>query len=298
MSDYKPQQIEPKWQEHWQKTKIYQTDLDGPGKKYYAFAMFNYPSGSGIHIGHAKNFVIPDVLIRRRRQKGDNVYSAVGFDSFGLPAENYAIKTGTHPRQTTDKSIANYRQQYQALGFSFDWSKEIDTSQENYYRWTQWCFAQLYKQGLAYQKDKAQWWCQQCQTVLADEQVIDGQCWRHDSQDDPLVGKKKLKQWFFKITDYVDEILEATADLNWTDSVKKAQQNYIGKSTGLTIDFQLKGCGLTGEKMPVFTTAVETILGATFMVLAPEHKLVETIIKQAENGQGNRRICQHCQSSH
>ena len=194
---YKPQDIEPKWQKHWQNNEIYRTDLSGPGKKYYAFAMFNYPSGDGIHIGHAKNFIIPDVLLRRRRQQGYNVYSPVGFDSFGLPGENYAIKMGITPRQATDRAIGNYRRQYKALGFSFDWSCEIDTSQEIYYRWTQWCFAQLFKKGLAYQKEKSQWWCTECKTVLADEQVIDGKCWRHDGSDDPLIGKKKPQAMVF-----------------------------------------------------------------------------------------------------
>ena len=285
MSDYKPQTIEPKWQQHWEKTQLYRTDLAGAGKKYYAFAMFNYPSGSGIHVGHAKNFIIPDVLARRKRQQGYNVYSPVGFDSFGMPAENYALKTGTAPRVKTDDSIANYRRQYRLLGFSFDWSKEIDTSHEDYYRWTQWCFIQLHKAGLAYQKKSDQWWCQSCKTVLADEQVIDGRCWRHEGSDDPLVGKKSLKQWFFKITDYVEEILEATPSLNWTESVKKVQQNYIGRSTGLTINFGLEGCGLTGQNFTIYTTAVETILGTTFMAIAPEHKLMKQIIDQAENGQ-------------
>ena len=284
MDSYQPTKIEPKWQAHWQKSQTYKTDFKRSGEKFYAFGMFNYPSGDGIHVGHARNFIIPDVLARIKRQQGVNVYSPVGFDSFGLPTENYALKTGIAPREITDRAITYYRQQYQALGFSFDWSQEIDTSQADYYRWTQWLFLQLYHKGLAYQDSGLQWWCESCQTVLADGQVIAGQCWRHDSPDDPLIGKKTLRQWFFKITDYADELLAATPDLDWTDWVKTAQINHIGRSEGLTINFGLEGLGVDSD-LEVFTTAVDTIYGATFVVLAPEHPLVSDLIDQAANGQ-------------
>ncbi|MCY3804395.1 MAG: leucine--tRNA ligase [Candidatus Saccharibacteria bacterium] len=286
MNHYKPLEVEPKWQKIWQDQKIYEIDLktavSKKRPKFYGFGMFNYPSGEGIHVGHVKNFTIPDVLLRFYRQKGWAVYSPVGFDSFGLPAENYALKTGIAPRITTDKAIANFSQQYQALGFSFDWSKVIDTSQADYYRWTQWCFLQLYEAGLAYQKESSQWWCDQCKTVLADEQVIGGRCWRHDNPSDPLISRKSLKQWFLKITNYASEILKATDGLNWTDWVKLAQKNYIGRSEGFEIDFQIIN-DKQKEKLTVFTTALETIHGATFMVLAPEHPLIETLIKTATN---------------
>ena len=284
MDRYQPKEIEPKWQKRWHEQGIYQAKLSASAKpKYVAFGMFNYPSGQGIHVGHAKNFTLPDVLLRSKRQQGFEAYSPVGFDAFGLPAENYAIKTGISPRQTTDQAIAAYRRQYQAMGWSQDWSKEIDTSQADYYRWTQWCFLKLQQHGLAYQKESQQWWCSLCLTVLADEQVIAGKCWRHDGHDDPLVQKKVLKQWFFKITELADEILEATDQLNWTPWVKTAQKNWIGRSEGAEVDFELKGLDSDGQTLSVYTTACDTIYGATFMVLAPEHPLVEQVAKLAHN---------------
>lgn len=299
MNNYKPLEIEVKWQDHWQENQIYRIDLkslESDEPKFYGFGMFNYPSGEGIHVGHVKNFTIPDVLVRYYRQKGYKVYSPVGFDSFGSPTENYALKTGLPPRQITDKAIENYRQQYQACGFSFDWSKVIDTSQPEYYKWTQWCFLQLYKAGLAYRKQSSQWWCESCQTVLADEQVINGKCWRHDSKDDPLISRKHLEQWFFKITDYADKILEATNDLNWTNWVKVAQKNYIGRSEGVEVSFKLEGFKLEDETLTVFTTALETIYGATFLVLSPEHPLVERLIDQASNGKELKKYVQLAQT--
>ena len=283
MKRYNPKEIEPKWQAQWTKDKIYEANLDSAKKKFIGFGMFNYPSGAGIHIGHGKNFTLPDVLLRARRQQGLEAYSPVGFDSFGLPAENYAIKTGTPPRQTTDKAIENFRRQYKAMGWSQDWSKEIDTSHPEYYKWTQWIFTKLFEHGLAYQKESPQWWCASCKTVLANEQVIAGKCWRHDSPDDPLVGKKSLNQWFFKITDYIDEMLEATDDLDWTESVKTMQKNWIGKSAGTAVTFSLEGLGVNEEHLDVFTTAVDTIFGVTFMVVAPEHPIVGAYGQFADN---------------
>lgn len=285
MKRYDPKTIEPKWQKYWDENGTYVVDLDSDKPKYYGFGMFNYPSGAGIHLGHAKNFTIPDILMRFKRQKGFAAYSPVGFDSFGLPAENYAIKTGTSPRETTDKAIASYHEQYRAMGWSMDWSKEIDTSKPEYYKWTQWCFLQLHKAGLAYQNESLQWWCGQCKTVLADEQVIAGKCWRHDSPDDPLVTKRSLNQWFFKITEYADEMLEATDGLDWTPWVKTAQKNWIGRSEGTVVSFKLDGLGADTQHLDVFTTAIETIYGVTFMVLAPEHPIVSTYAQHADNYQ-------------
>ncbi len=284
---YKPLELETKWQKIWQDKKIYEVDLKNDSTngqaKFYAFAMFCYPSGEGTHLGHVRNFLLADVLLRFRRQNGDLVYSPVGFDSFGLPTENFAIKTGVSPQLATEKAIANYIEQYKICGFSFDWSKIINTSQANYYRWTQWCFLQLYKSGMAYQKYSAQWWCEACKTVLADEQVSNGKCWRHDGPSDSPIGRKNLKQWFFRITDYAEEILQATPKLNWTEWVKTAQENYIGRSEGAEIVFSLKGLNLEKQTLKVFTTALETIYGATFMVLSPEHPLVDEILKVAPN---------------
>ncbi|MDZ7786082.1 MAG: leucine--tRNA ligase [Candidatus Saccharibacteria bacterium] len=293
MRHYDPKEIETKWQKVWEEQQTYKADLNGSKPKYYGFGMFNYPSGNSIHLGHAKNFTIPDVLLRFKRQQGYEAYSPVGFDSFGLPAENYAIKTGTSPRETTDEAIASYRKQYRRMGWGMDWSKEIDTSKPEYYQWTQWCFLQLYKNDLAYQNESLQWWCDQCKTVLADEQVTAGKCWRHDGDDDPFVTKKSLRQWFFKITDYADEILEATDGLDWTPWVKTAQKNWIGRSEGTVIDFPLEGLGTDGQNLDVFTTAVETIFGVTFMVLAPEHPIVTNFAQHADNAQEIDEYVQH-----
>ncbi len=283
MQRYNPKDIEPKWQQYWDEHQTYVTDLDTDRPTYYGFGMFNYPSGAGIHLGHAKNFTLPDILLRFKRQRGFAAYLPVGFDSFGLPAENYAIKTGQSPRTTTDEAIASYRNQYRQMGWSMDWSKEIDTSTPEYYKWTQWCFLQLLKDDLAYQKESLQWWCTKCQTVLADEQVIAGRCWRHDSADDPLVTKKSLRQWFFRITAYADEILAATDDLQWTPWVKTAQKNWIGRSEGAVVTFKLEGLGADAQHLDVFTTAIETIYGVTFMVLAPEHPIVTQFAQHADN---------------
>ncbi len=274
MTRYNPKEIEPKWQKIWDEQQTYKADLHSNKPKYFAMSMFNYPSGAGIHIGHAMNYTISDVMARYKRQQGYDSYHPVGWDAFGLPAENYAIKTGVSPQASMAKIIPDYHTQYKAMGWSNDWSKEISTHLPEYYKWTQWIFSQMYRNGLAYQDARMQWWCTKCQTVLANEQVIDGKCWRHDAADDPLVEKKEVKQWFFKITDYADELLEATDALDWSDVVKTAQKNWIGKSKGAEIKFHIAG---HSEDIVVFTTRPDTLFGATFMVLAPEHELVEAI---------------------
>lgn len=268
---YTPKDIETKWQKIWEEKGVYKADLNSSRPKYLAMSMFNYPSGAGIHIGHAMNYTISDVKARFKRQQGYESYHPVGWDSFGLPAENYAIKAGVSPQQSMAKIIPDYHTQYKAMGWSNDWSKEIATHTPEYYKWTQWIFAQMYKNKLAYQDARMQWWCDKCQTVLANEQVIDGKCWRHDGSGDPIVEKKEVKQWFFKITEYADELLEATDELDWTESVKLAQKNWIGRSVGAEVDFKVDG---SSEKITVFTTRPDTLFGATFMVLAPEHDLV------------------------
>lgn len=271
---YNPSEIEPKWQKTWDEQQTYRADITSDKPKYFAMSMFNYPSGAGIHIGHAMNYTISDVMARFKRQSGYESYHPVGWDSFGLPAENFAIKTGISPQASMAKIIPSYHAQYKAMGWSNDWSREIATSDPRYYRWTQWIFEQVYKAGLAYQDARQQWWCTKCQTVLSNEQVIDGKCWRHDSADDPLVEKKEVKQWFFKITEFADRMLEATDDLEWTESVKLAQKNWIGKSQGAEIHFAVQD---SVASVPVFTTRPDTIFGATFLVLAPEHDSVREI---------------------
>lgn len=247
MKRYNPKEIEPKWQQKWEDDGTYVVDFDSKKPKYVAFGMFNYPSGAGIHVGHVRNFTIPDVITRVKRQQGYESYQPVGWDSFGMPAENYAIKTGVAPQVSIKQAIEKYHEQYRAMGWAMDWTKEIDTTEPEYYRWTQWCFAKLFENGLAYQQESPQWWCDQCKTVLADEQVIAGKCWRHDGDDDPMVTKRSLKQWFFRITEFADEMLEATDDLNWTQSVKSSQKSWIGRSVGAEINFQIASAVIPTE---------------------------------------------------
>jgi leucyl-tRNA synthetase len=274
MRRYNPKEIEPKWQKKWEADGIYQADFDSDKPKFIGFGMFNYPSGAGIHVGHVRNFTIPDVVTRVKRQQGYESYQPVGWDSFGLPAENFAIKTGVAPQESTKKAIAKYHDQYRAMGWGVDWTKEINTTDPEYYKWTQWCFTKLFEHKLAYQQESAQWWCDQCKTVLADEQVIGGKCWRHESADDPFITKRNLKQWFFKITEYADEMLEHTDDLDWTQSVRSSQKSWIGRSVGAEVDFKLDG---HKGSIKVFTTRPDTLFGATFLVVAPEHAIVEQI---------------------
>ncbi len=287
MTRYNPREIEPKWQQIWDETEVYKADLNSDKPKYVAMSMFNYPSGDGIHIGHAMNYTISDVKARFKRQLGHESYHPVGWDSFGLPAENYAIKAGVSPQASMAKIIPNYHKQYKAMGWSNDWSKEIASHEPEYYKWSQWIFLQMYKNGLAYQDSRNQWWCEKCQTVLANEQVVDGKCWRHDGQNDLMVEKREVKQWFFKITDYADELLDAIDALDWSESVKLAQKNWIGKSVGAEIDFKVEG---TEEKITVFTTRADTLFGATFVVLAPENELLKKIVAPEQQDEINNYI--------
>ena len=271
MKRYDPKSIEPKWQENWEKTNLYKAVEDPSRKedKAYVIDMFPYPSGAGLHVGHVRNFSISDTYALYLRQRGRNVLRTVGFDAFGLPTENYAIKTGISPQEATAQNVENFRTQLKKLGMSYDWSREVITTDPSYYRWTQWIFLQLFKNGLAYQKENPQWWCEHDQTVLADEQVINGRCWRCEN---PVV-KKSLKQWFFKITAYADDLLEGLDDLDWPEKIKTMQRNWIGKSVGAEIDFKLKNVqGHEDDKfnVKVFTTRADTLGGATFLVISPE----------------------------
>ncbi|MDQ2973583.1 MAG: class I tRNA ligase family protein [bacterium] len=279
MKRYNPKEIEPKWQAKWAEDKIYET-AEKPGKtKIFASPMLPYPSGAGLHTGHVRNYSISDAVARFNRQRGYNTLSTIAWDAFGLPAENYAIKTGTAPDLSTAKNIAYFKEQLQKLGMSFDWSREFNTSDPEYYRWTQWMFQLMFDRNLAYQAEKLQWWCDKCKTVLADEQVVGGKCWRHESPEDPLVTKKSLKQWFFKITDYADAILDATDELAWPEKIKTMQKNWIGRSKGALIKFSVSD---SEDNVEVFTTRPDTIHGATFLVLAPEHPLTMQIAKNSQ----------------
>jgi len=270
MDRYEPLKIEQKWQKIWEETEAFKaSEVEGQPKMMLA-EMFPYPSGAGLHVGHVRNFTIVDVLTRFYQQQRLNVLRPFGYDTFGLPAENYAIKTGTAPQEVTRVNIENFRKQAKTLGYAIDWSREINTSDPEYYRWTQWCFLQLYKKGLAYQKESYQWWCPVDQTVLANEQVENGKCWRCGHE----VEKKKMKQWFFKITEYADELLDEIDNLEWPEKIKTMQKNWIGRSAGAEIDFKTDA----GKKITVFTTRPDTIMGATFLVLAPEYTELDYIV--------------------
>lgn len=273
MKRYNPSQIEPKWQKIWDDSRLYEVSRDDSKEKKFISGMSPYPSGAGLHTGHARSYTIVDALARFYRQNGKNVLNPIGWDTFGLPAENYAIKTGISPQEATATNIDNFKKQFKRLGISIDWSREINTSDPEYYKWTQWVFSELYKKGLAYRKESYQWWCETDKTVLANEQVEGGKCWRCGNE----VSKKQMKQWFFKITKYADELLADIDNLDWPEKIKAQQRNWIGKSEGAEVEFEISGGDFDGEKIKVFTTRPDTLFGATFIVLAPEHPIVERI---------------------
>lgn len=276
MKRYNPSEIEPKWQQKWDESRLYEVQADPNKQKMYISGMFPYPSGAGLHTGHARSYTIVDTIARFHRQHGKNVLNPIGWDTFGLPAENYAIKTGISPQQATRENIDNFKRQFKRLGISIDWSREINTSDPEYYRWTQWIFRQMYKKGLAYQKNSYQWWCENDKTVLANEQVEAGKCWRCGEE----VSKKEMTQWFFKITAYADELLKDIDQLDWPEKIKTMQRNWIGKSEGAEIEFEIADGEAQGEKIKVFTTRPDTIFGVTFLTLAPEHALVSKLASE------------------
>jgi len=266
--DYKA--VEAKWQDYWERIKLSKFNPDNMEKKLYCMEMFAYPSGAKLHVGHWFNFGLTDSWAKFKKMQGYNVFHPTGFDAFGLPAENYAIKTNTHPEKSTYENIRVMRQQLRAMGALYDWEHEIVTSDPEYYKWTQWVFLQLYKNNLAYQKNAPVNWCPQCQTVLANEQSEGGKCERCRT----LVIQKNMKQWFFKITDYAQELLDCLDDLDWPSETKAKQRNWIGRSEGAQITFAVQG---KGELIDVFTTRCDTLFGVTYLVLAPEHELVNTV---------------------
>ena len=273
MREYNPKEIENKWQSKWNKDNIFKSENVSDKENYYILEMFAYPSGN-LHVGHLRNYTIGDAIARYKKMKGFNVLHPFGWDSFGLPAENAAIENKAHPGDWTRKNIDNMKRQLKLMGISHDWSRELATYQENYYKWNQWMFIKMYEKGLVYKKKSYVNWCPECNTVLANEQVEDGKCWRHSKTD---VIQKELDQWYFKITDYSEELLQSHDDLagNWPDKVITMQKNWIGKSYGTEIDFVLED-GKT--KIPAFTTRPDTLYGVTYIVLAPEHPVVEDII--------------------
>ena len=262
--------IEPKWQQYWDENKTFKVELDPKKPKYYILDMFPYPSGDGLHVGHPLGYTATDILARYKRMQGFNVLHPMGWDAFGLPAEQYAVETGTHPTDTTKKNVKRFKSQIKSLGFSYDWDREINTTDPKYYKWTQWIFLQLYKRGLAYQGEVPVNWCPELGTVLANEEVIDG---KSERGGHPVIRKPML-QWVFRITEYAESLLAGLDDVDWPESVKNLQRNWIGRSDGANVDFKIPSINKT---IRVFTTRPDTLFGATYMVLAPEHPLVKKL---------------------
>lgn len=283
MQRYNPKEIEPKWQKIWEEQGIYQSTEDSNKPKRYVLEYFPYPSGAAMHVGHVRNYTIGDVVARFYRMRGYNVMHPMGWDAFGLPAENYAIKNNISPKQAITENTTKFKQQLMQMGFSYDWSREINSSDPSYYKWTQWLFKLLFDRGLAYQKESPQWWCETDKTVLANEQVEAGKCWRCGNE----VTKKSLNQWFFKITDYADRLVEDLDKLDWSDAIKSMQRNWIGKSKGAEVDFRIDN---SNAVISVYTTRPDTLYGATFIVLAPEHPALETLVREEQRSQVNEYI--------
>ncbi|MEB3100737.1 leucine--tRNA ligase [Ferviditalea candida] len=297
---YNPLVIEPKWQKFWEVNKTFKVSIDDAKPKFYALDMFPYPSGAGLHVGHPEGYTATDIVSRYKRMRGFNVLHPMGWDAFGLPAEQHALDTGQHPRDITFKNIDNFRRQIKSLGFSYDWDREFSTTDPEYYKWTQWIFIQLYKKGLAYVAEVPVNWCPALGTVLANEEVIDG---KSERGGHPVI-RKPMRQWVLKITEYAERLLEDLEELDWSESIKEMQRNWIGKSTGAEVHFEIEGLKptdvnggkagssdnnagnggndvsevLDDNRLTVFTTRPDTLFGATYCVLAPEHKLVDKIV--------------------
>ena len=275
MSDYNFSAIEKKWQKYWLENKTFKTDSKASGEKFYCLDMFPYPSGAGLHVGHPEGYTATDILCRYKRMKGFNVLHPMGWDAFGLPAEQYAVETGTHPAVTTKKNVDRFREQIRALGFSYDWDREVNTTDPKYYKWTQWIFEKLYEKGLAYVAEVPVNWCPALGTVLANEEVIDG---RSERGNHPVI-RKPMRQWMLKITEYAERLLNDLDELDWSEGIKEMQRNWIGKSTGALVDFGVSICSDT--KITVYTTRCDTLFGATYMVVSPEHKLVDKWLSES-----------------
>lgn len=281
--DYDFKKIEGKWRPFWQSINLYKTGMEPERPKQYILDFFPYPSGAGLSVGHARNYVPTCVAARFGRMQGFNVLHPMGWDAFGLPAENFAIKHGVHPQVTTEQHCTTYRRQMQLMECSYDWSREFSSTEPEFYRWTQWFFLLLFERGLAYQALGSQWWCPVDKTILANEQVENGRCWRCGS----LVTKKELKQWYFKITDYADRLLADLETIEWSEAVKMMQRNWIGRSEGAEITFAVQGSART---VGTFTTRPDTLLGVTFLVIAPEHPLVAEIVTAEQAAEVNAYI--------
>ncbi|MCF6276366.1 MAG: leucine--tRNA ligase [Candidatus Magasanikbacteria bacterium] len=284
MEKYNFSKIEKKWQEKWEENKTFEVKLDESKEKFYVLVEFPYPSGAGLHVGHPRSYTAMDIIARKKRMDGKNVLYPIGYDAFGLPTENYAIKTGRAPKEVTKENIANFRRQLKSLGFSFDWSREIDTTDPKYYKWTQWIFLQLFKNGLAYKKSMPINWCPSCKTGLANEEVVNGACERCGGE----VEKRDKSQWMLAITKYADKLLDGLENVDYVERAKTQQRNWIGKSEGALVKFGIKQKGdfsasAQDDMLEVFTTRPDTLFGATYCVVSPEHSLVEELKGKIEN---------------
>jgi len=268
-------QIDKKQQARWEKANLFASPKMPSNKKFYCLDMFPYPSGAGLHVGHPEGYTASDILTRYKRMNGYDVLHPMGWDAFGLPAENYAIATGVHPRVTTQKNIDNFRRQIKSIGLAYDWSREVDTTDPNYYKWTQWIFLQLFKKGLAYESTVPINWCPSCKTGLANEEVFNGKCERCGHE----IERRALRQWILKITEYAEQLLEGLNDLDWPESTLTMQKNWIGKSNGANVLFKVDG---HDEILTVYTTRPDTLFGATYMVVSPEHPILEKIVTPAQ----------------
>lgn len=274
--DYNHQKIEKKWQKEWTKKKAFKTEDVSKKKKFYVLDMFPYPSGEGLHVGHPKGYIATDIISRMKRMQGFNVLHPMGFDAFGLPAENYAIKTKTNPETSVKKNVARFKKQLEIIGLDYDWGREVNTTDPGFYKWTQWIFIKLMEKGLAYESNEPVNWCPVDKTILANEDLENGKCERCGS----VVEKKPIRQWVLKITDYAERLLSDLDGLDWPESIKESQRNWIGRSEGSEIDFDVwRG----SDRIKIFTTRPDTIFGATYMVLAPEHELIQKLWNQIEN---------------
>ncbi len=273
---YSPKEIEPKWQKYWEENNFYQAEDFSKKKKLFLLIEFPYPSGAGLHVGHCRSYSAMDAIARKKRMEGYNVLFPIGWDAFGLPTENYAIKTGIHPRVATEKNVSNFKKQLKGLGLSFDWKREINTTDPEYYKWTQWIFLQLFKQDLAYQAEIPVNWCPSCKIGLANEEVISGKCERCGAG----VEQRKLKQWMLRITKYADRLIDDLEKVNFWEKIKAQQINWIGRSHGVEIDFKVNGLK---EPIRVFTTRADTLFGVTALVIAPEHKVVSGLKLKISN---------------
>ena len=281
---YDPSKIEPKWQEYWKENKTFKCKVDSSKEKYYVLDMFPYPSGAGLHVGHPEGYTATDIICRFERMRGKNVLHPMGWDAFGLPAENYAIKTGRHPREVTDENIATFKRQIQSIGFSYDWDREVDTTDPDYYKWTQWIFLQLYKKGLAYESELPINWCPSCKTGLANEEVVNGKCDRCGNE----TTKKLLRQWVLKITEYADRLLEDLESVDWPEPIKIMQRNWIGKSHGLLFTAPIKDTDLT---LQTYSAHYEAMHADTFVVIAPDHPFLKELLEGVENKQEILDFC-------